>query len=65
MRENRKRDESRSGESIGQPETEESMILWMEAYDTGYEVGYEEGMEEASRQFAQTHLLLMNTGGNA
>ena len=65
MRKDRKRNERRSSESPYGPETEESMILWMDAYDDGYEVGYAEGFEQARKEFMQTQLLIYQTGGNA
>jgi len=65
MREDRKRHEQRGRKRPQQPETEESMILWMEAYDCGYDEGYEAGIDEAREQFMQTQLLLYHTGGSA
>jgi hypothetical protein len=61
MRENRKRHEPRSIEGSGGPETEESMTAWMDGYDQGYEAG----AEEARKEFMQTQLLILHTGGNA
>ena len=65
MREDRKRHERRGSKSSKQPETEESMILWMDAYDDGYDAGYEAGIEQARKEFLETQLLLYHTGGNA
>lgn len=65
MREDRKRHEQRGRKRAQQPETEESMILWMDAYDDGYDAGYEAGIEQARKEFLETQLLLYHTGGNA
>ena len=65
MREDRKRHEQRGRKRIAKPETEEPMILWMDAYDMGYDQGYEAGIEEAREQFMQTQLLMYHTGGSA
>ena len=61
MREDRKRHEPRSGESFDGPETEDPMTAWMDGYDQGYEAG----AEEARKEFMQTQLLILHTGGNA
>ena len=65
MRENRKRHERGGGEGFEQSEAEALAQHWIDAYESGYDEGFDAGVEEAKKQFMQTQLLILHTGGNA